>query len=164
MGSRGAASIAALCALAIASGCSAGQPKATAAEQRGPSTAERAGALSVSEFRVSGWRNGSFHYIPTLSVTAPASGRAVLVQRVDFTADDAGSRRLLKGVRYPAARRVQPGGTVDLVSDSAGQSVEIASPLALASVAVLVFYTDDAGQTGIVSARAKTQEVPLPKR
>ena len=157
---RGAASIAALLAAAIGAGCTTGQSPATAAERSGASSAGQASALAVTRFVISGWRDGSFHYVPTLSVTAPSAGRAVLVQRVDFTADDAGSRRLLKGVRYPAARRVQPGGTTDLVSEGAGESVEIDSPFALGSVAVLVFYTDDDGQTGIVSATAKIREVP----
>lgn len=125
------------------------------------STTERAATLSVTVFRISGWHDGSYHYVPTLSVTAPSTARAVLVQRVDFTADDAGVRRLLRGVRYAADRRVQPGGTVDLLSDAGpGESVEIDSPLALASVAALVFYTDDEGQSGIVSATARVPEVP----
>ena len=163
---QGAALTAALLAAAIGAGCTASQPPATAAQQSSSSPAERASALSVTRFDISGWRDGSFHYLPTLSVTAPSAGRAVLVQRVDFTADEAGSRRLLKGVRYPAARRVQPGGTTDLVSAAAGESVKIDSPLALGSVAVLVFYTDDEGQPGIVSATARIREmaVRLPRR
>jgi hypothetical protein len=166
MAMRRAVSIAALLAAAIGAGCTGSQPPAMLTQPPGASSAGRAGTLSVTEFSISGWRDGSFHYVPTLSVAAPSTGRAVLVQRVDFTADDAGSRRLLRGVRYPVARRVPPGGTADLVSDAAGEALEIDSPLALASVAVLVFYTDDDGQAGIVSAMAKIQEVVVraPKR
>ena len=111
----------------------------------------------MTAFHLSGWHDETFHYLPVLSVTAPSeSGRPVFVQRVDFTAEDAGSRRLLKGVRYAAAKRVQPGGTVELVSDvGAADPAEIASPLALASVSAIVFFTDDEGQTGIVSAVAR---------
>jgi hypothetical protein len=162
-----AASAAALLVAAIAAGCSNSHTATRAADTSRASSADRAGTLSVSQFRISGWRDASFHYLPTLSVTAPSTGGAVLVLRVDFTADDAGTRRLLKGVRYAAERRVQPGGTVDLVSEvGAGESVEIDSPLALPSVAALVFYTDDEGQTGIVSATASVPEVPSrpPKR
>ena len=91
----------------------------------------------------------------------PFDGRPVSVQRVDFTADDAGTRRLLKGVRYAAAQRVQPGDTIELVShDGAADQAEIASPLALASISAIVFFVDDEGQTGIVSAAARVPEVP----
>ena len=131
-------------------------PAARAADASSASSTERAGTLSVTAFRFSGWHDESFHYLPALSVTAPSTGRPVFVQRVDFTADDAGSRRLLKGVRYAAAQRVQPGGTVELVSDAgAADPAEIASPLALASISAIVFFTDDEGQPGIVSAVAR---------
>jgi hypothetical protein len=84
-----------------------------------------------------------------------------MVQRVDFTADDAGTRRLLKGVRYTTAQRVQPGGTVELVSNAGADApAEIASPLALTSISAIVFLSDDEGQTGIVSAAARVPEVP----
>ena len=112
-------------------------------------------------FRFSGWHDDSFHNLPALSVTAPSSGRPVLVQRLDFTADDPGSRRLLKGGRYETAQRVQPGGTVELVSDTgAADPAEIASALALDSISAIVFFTDDDGQTGIVSAAARLPDLP----
>ena len=140
---------------------------ATVIQQRGrltrraASSTDRAGTLSVTAFRFSGWHDESFHYLPALSVTAPSTGRPVFVQRVDFTADDAGGRRLLKGVRYAAAQRVQPGGTIELVSDAgAADPAEIVSPLALDSISAIVFFTDDEGQTGIVSAVARVPDVP----
>ncbi len=85
----------------------------------------------------------------------------MLVQRVDSTADDRGGRRLLKGVRYTTAQRVQPGGTVQLVSSTgAADPAEIALALALDSIAAIVFFTDEDGQTGIVSAAARVPELP----
>ena len=150
----------ALLGAAIAVACGDGRSAANAADASSASP-ERAGTLSVTSFRLSGWHDESFHYLPALSVTAPATGRPVLVQRVDFTADDAGTRRLLKGVRYATAQRVRPGGTVEIVSDTGpGGPAEIASPLALASIAAIVFYTDDEGQTGIVSAAVQVPGVP----
>jgi hypothetical protein len=159
---RAACATAVLCA-AIAPGCSGYQPaaSASAADPSSAHAIDRAGTLSVTAFRFSGWHDESFHYLPALSVTAPSNGRPVSVQRIDFTADDAGTRRLLKGVRYAAAQRVQPGSTVELVTDArAANPAEIASPLALASISAIVFFTDDEGQDGIVSAAAKVPDVP----
>jgi hypothetical protein len=159
-----AACAAALLSAAIAAGCSNGHDAARAADASSASSTDRtdrAGTLSVTTFRFSGWHDDSFHYLPALSVTAPSSGRPVLVQRVDFTADDPGSRRLLKGVRYATAQRVQPGGTVELVSNTgAADPAEIASALALDSISAIVFFTDDDGQTGIVSAATRVPDLP----
>lgn len=150
----------ALLSAAIAAGCSNGHEAARAADASSAPSTDRAGTLSVTTFRFSGWHDGSFHYLPALSVMAPSAGRAVFVQRVDFTADDSGSRRLLGGVRYAAAQRVQPGGTVELVSNTgAADPAEISSPLALDSISAIVFFTDDDGQTGIVSASARVPDV-----
>jgi hypothetical protein len=158
---NGHAACAALLSAAIAAGCGDGHPAASAAEASSASSTDRAGTLSVTAFRLSGWHDKSFHYLPALSVTAPSSGRPVFVERVDFTIDAAGTRRLLKGVRYAAAPRVQPGSTVELVSDSgATDPVELASPLALDSISAIVFFTDDAGQSGIVSAAARVDDMP----
>ena len=56
---------------------------------------------------------------------------------------------------------MQPGDTVELVSDAgAADPSEIASPLALASVSAIVFFTDDEGQPGIVSAVGRVPDVP----
>jgi len=151
----------ALLSAAIAAACRDSSPAARTTDASSASSIDRAGTLSVSAFRLSGWHDESFHYMPALSVTAPSTGRPVFVQRVDFTSDDAGTRRLLKGVRYAAAQRVQPGGTVELVSDAgAHDPTEIASPLALASISAIVFFTDDEGRTGIVSAVANVPGVP----
>ena len=153
----------ALLSAAIAAGCGTGQSTGSAAvDAASASTRDRAATLSVSTFRLSGWHDGTYHYLPALSVTAPPTGRAVLVQRVDFTTDDSGTRRLLKGVRYAASPRVHPGATVALVPQTgAADPVEIASPLALGSVSAIVFFTDDDGQAGIVSAAAGAPEVPV---
>ena len=160
MWTAGVAGATALLSAAIVVGCSTGQHAATAADESSASSNDRAGTLSVTTFRFSGWHDESCHYLPALSVTAPVTGRPVLVQRVDFTADDPGSRRLLKGVRYPTGLRVQPGGTVELVSNTGtAEPAEIASPLALGSISAIVFFADDDGQTGIVSAVARAPEV-----
>ena len=151
----------ALLSAAIAVGCGKGHDAARAADASSAASAVRAGTLTVTTFRFSGWHDDSFHYLPALSVTAPLSGRPVLVQRVDFTVDDPGSRRLLKGVRYATAPRVQPGGTVELVSNrGAADPAEIASALALDSISAIVFFTDEDGQTGIVSAAARVPDLP----
>jgi hypothetical protein len=153
--------MAVLCVV-IAAGCG-DRPSAVrrTGDASGASLPERAGTLAVTSFRLTGWHDESFHYLPALSVTAPESSRPVFVQRVDFTADDAGTRRLLKGVRYAAAQRVRPGGTVELVPDAgAVDAAEIASPLAIDSISAIVFFTDDAGRTGIVSAVARVPAVP----
>ena len=157
-----AACATALLSAAIAAGCSTGHSTGSAAvDASKAATTDRAATLSVSTFRLSGWHDGTYHYLPALSVTAPPTGRAVLVQRVDFTTDDSGTRRLLKGVQYAAALRVHPGGTVALVPHTgAADPVEIASPLALASVSAIVFFTDDDGETGIVSAAAGAPALP----
>src|SRR5687768_5657007 len=100
----------ATCAMALLcaafTGCSNTHSAARAADPSPASSTERAGTLSVTAFRFGAWHDETFHYLPALSVTAPATGRPVFVQRVDFTAEDAGTRRLLKGVRYAAALRV----------------------------------------------------------
>lgn len=149
----------ALLSAAIAAGCANGNPAAIPVDASSQSSSDRAGTLSVSALRFSGWHDESFHYLPALWVTAPSTGRPVFVERVDFTAEDAGTRRLLKGVRYAAAQRVQPGGTVQLVSD-AGDPTEIASPVALDSISAIVFFTDQDGQTGIVSTAAPAPDLP----
>lgn len=155
-----AACAASLLSVAIAFGCIDIRPAAEA-EGSNASLAERAGTLSVTTFRLSGWHDESFHYLPALSVTAPPIGRRVFVERVDFTADDTGATRLLKGIRYDAVQQVQPGGTIELVSDSGGADpAEIRSPLALASISAIVFFTDDEGHSGIVSGAARVPEVP----
>jgi hypothetical protein len=152
-----------LCA-AIAAGCNSNQPAAEAADRSSASVpdrrSDRAGTISVAAFRFTGWQDESFHYLPALSVSAPSTGRPVLVHRIDFTADDAGARRLLKGVRYTAGQRVEPGSTVVLVPEAATvEQAEISSPLALDSVSAIIFFTDDDGQTGIVSAVARVPDV-----
>lgn len=156
MRTRTAAGAAALCA--VLAGCRNTHSAESAAEPSSESSTGRAATLSVTTFRFSGWHDESFHYLPALSVTAPATGRPVFVQRVDFTAEDAGTRRLLKGIRYAAAPRVQPGGTIELVSKA--DPAEITSPVAVAFISAMVFFTDDEGQTGIISTAASTPHVP----
>jgi hypothetical protein len=154
----GSAACATALLCAALAGCSDTQSAESTENPPRASSTGRAGTLSVTEFRFSGWHDETFHYLPALSVTAPAIGRPVFVQRVDFTAEDAGTRRLLKGVRYAAAPRVQPGGTVELVSQA--EPAEITSPLAVAFISAIVFFTDDEGQTGIISTAASTPQVP----
>jgi hypothetical protein len=161
MGIERAACATALLSAAIAAGCGNSHSTGSAAVDASRASTERAGTLSVTMFRLNGWHDGTYHYLPALSVTAPPTGRPVLVQRVDFTTDDSGSRRLLKGVRYAAAPRVHPGGTVALVPQTAAADpAEIESPLGLTSISATVFFTDDDGQTGIVSAAAGAPRVP----
>ena len=149
-----------LLSAAIAAGCRNHHSTADAAEASGASPGVRVGTLSVTAFRFTGWHDDRFHYVPALSVAASASGRPVLVQRVDFTAEDAGARRLLKGVRYAAAPRVQPGGSLELLTDSdAADQAEIDSPSALGIISAFIFFTDDQGQSGVVSAAARVPDV-----
>lgn len=151
----------ALLSAAIAAGCGGTHSAATAADESNASSTDRAATLSVTAFKFSGWRDESFHYLPALTVAAPSAGRPVFVQRVDFTVDEAGTRRLLKGVRYATPQRVQPGGIIELVSDEATvDPAEIDSPVALTSISVIVFFTDDEGRAGIVSAAARAPDVP----
>lgn len=155
------AACAAVLSAAFATGCLNGSSAAKAAEAANAPTPESAGTLSVTALRFSGWHDESFHYVPELSVTAPPTGRPVLVQRVDFTDDASGTRHLLKGIPYQKAPRVQPGNTVELVSDTdmAGRT-EIASPFPLASISVIVLFVDDEGQSGLVSAVTRVPEIP----
>jgi hypothetical protein len=150
----------ALLVATIAIGCSPRSPEATVAEASSASPAAQAATLSVTALRFSGWHDETFHYLPALSVTAPAGGRPVFVQRVDFTAEDAGTRRLLKGIRYDAPQRVQPGKTVELISDDAADRSEIPTPVALEAISAIVFFADDEGRTALVSAAAKVPDVP----
>jgi hypothetical protein len=151
---------AALMSAAIAMGCSNGPARTPdGAGAVSAHALERAGTLSVSALDFNGWHDGNFHYLPTLTVTAPSAGRAVFVQRVDFTTEATGASRLLKGIRYEGARRVQPGGSVALVPDGRSDSAEIVSPLALASISAIVFFVDEAGQSGVVSASRTVQQV-----
>jgi hypothetical protein len=152
-----AACVAVLLSAAIVAGCNTRDPVARAADASSASSTGLTGTLSVTALRFSGWHDESFHYMPALSVTAPSTGRPVFVQRVDFTAEDAGARRLLRGVRYATARRVQPGGTVELAE--AADQAEIVFPIALGSISAIIFYTDEEGQTGIVSASASAPAV-----
>jgi hypothetical protein len=151
----------ALLSATVVTGCGSGNTAAGAGGSSERVYANRAGTLSVSAFRVSGWQDESFHYLPALSVAAPSSGRPVFVQRVDFTAEDAGARRLLKGIRYATSKRVPPGSAVDLVTGAeSADPPEIASPIVLTSITAIVFFSDDEGQTGIVSASAFTPKLP----
>ena len=166
MRSKHAACAAALVPAAIVLACSGSHSATTVVDAAGATGTERAGTLSVSMLRVSGWHDERFHYLPDLSVTAASPGRAVAVQRVDFTVDDAGSRHLLRGVQYAAPPRVQPGHTIDLVpaGDSTDRA-EITSSSALTSISATVFFTDDQGQTGLVSIAtgvpAVSERVPV---
>ena len=149
-----------LLSAAIAAGCRHADSTAGTAEASGASPDGRAGTLSVTAFRFTGWHDDRFHYVPALSVAAPASGRPVFVQRVDFTADDTGARRLLKGVRYAAPRGVQPGGSVELLADpDAADQAEIDSPFALGFISAFISCIDDQGQAGIVSAAARVPDI-----
>lgn len=150
---------------AIGVACSNSHPAASTPDVSNPISTERAGTLSVAAFRFSAWHDEAYHYLPVLSVAAPATGRPVFVQRVDFTADDAGARRLLKGIRYEVPVRIEPGSTVELVSNAgAANPPEIASPLGLVTIAAVIFFADDEGRTGIVSAAAKVSDLPMARR
>lgn len=156
-----AACAAVLLSAAVVLGCGGRSTVPDAEASSAPESGDRAGSLSVRAFRVSGWYDDGFHYLPALSVAAASGSRPVFVQRVDFTAEDAGARRLLTGIRYPASKRVAPGAAVDLVADQTSTDPpEIASPVALALISATVFFSDDNGQTGILTASAFTPSVP----
>jgi hypothetical protein len=149
----------ALLTLSLSAGCGGKNPVApTAAPGVSPSPSQDlTNALSVTDFSLQGWRDGSFHYLPTMSVSVPPTGGSVTVQRVDFATSNSGATTHLTGVVFVSPPHVvSPGGTLNLFNNNS--PMEIISPVALASITATVSFTSDAGQTGTV---AITENAPL---
>src|SRR5204863_733269 len=147
-------------AAAIAAGCGNKNPAApTVATSMPPAApANPTGALSISAFSLSGWYDGTFHFVPTVSVAAPSTGRTVNVQRLAFTTEKAGVTSTMGGIAFGSPRRVVlPGATIDLLKGL--DPLEMTSPVALASIMATVFFTDDEGQPGSVTAAADVPPV-----
>jgi hypothetical protein len=139
-------------ALSLSAGCSGTNPAApTAAPSRPPSTSQDlTNAMSVTGFSLQGWRDSSFHYLPTISVSVPPAGSSLTVQRVDFGTSNNGATTHLTGVVFVKPPHVvAPGGTLNLFDNNS--PMEIISPVALASIMATVSFTSDAGQTGTVA-------------
>src|SRR4029078_12274076 len=52
-------------------------------------------ALSRREFSLQGWHDDVFHYLPSVSVSAPSTGATVNVQRLDFRTSNGGAHTRL---------------------------------------------------------------------
>jgi hypothetical protein len=113
-------------------------------------------ALSVTAFSLQGWQDGTFHYLPTVSVSVPSTGSTVYVQRVDFTTSKSGATTRLTGIAFGSPQRVvSPGGTLDLFKGL--PPLEITSSVALASITATVSFTTGVDPIGSV---ALTEDVP----
>jgi hypothetical protein len=144
--------------LSLSAGCRGKNPAApTAAPGPPPPTSENlTNALSLTDFSLTGWHDGTFHYLPTVSVSAPSTGGTVYVQRVAFMTSTSGAPTNLAGILFGSPRRVvSPGGTLDLLKGVS--PVEITSPVALASITATVSFNNEVGQTGTV---AVTEDAP----
>ena len=127
--------------LSLSAGCGKNPAAPTSASGMPSSTSQSlSNALSVREFSLQGWQDGTFHYLPTVSVSVPSTGSTVYVQRVDFTTSKSGVTTRLTGIAFGSPQRVvSPGGTLDLLKGM--PPVEIASPVALASITATVSFT-----------------------
>jgi len=144
--------------LSLSAGCRGKNPAApTAASGPPPPTSENlTNALSLTDFSLTGWHDGTFHYLPMVSVSAPSTGGTIYVQRVAFTTSTSGAPTNLVGILFGSPRRVvSPGGTLDLFKGVS--PVEITSPVALASITATVSFNNEVGETGTV---AVTEDAP----
>ena len=149
----------ALLTLSLSAGCGGKNPVSPTAAPAvsPPPSQDLTNALSVTDFSLQGWQDGMFHYLPTLSVSVPSTGRSVTVQRVDFSTSNNGATARLTGVVFVSPEHVvAPGSTLDLFHQSS--PLEIVSPTALASITGTVTFVNDANQTGSV---AITRNPPL---
>jgi hypothetical protein len=150
----------AILTLSMAAGCAKNPAAPTAGAGQPSSTfGNLTSALSVTEFSVQGWQDNVFHYLPTVSVSVPATGDTVYVQRVDFSTSSSGATTRLGGIAFGTPQLVvSPGGTLDLFKGT--PPAEITSPAGLASITATVFFANGVGQTGSL---AVTKDVaPLP--
>jgi hypothetical protein len=129
------------------------------AVRESPGQTALGGGLAVSSFGLTGWKDESFHYRPTLSVTVPSEARPVFVQQIDFTAVVGGRSTSVGGLRYGVAKLVGPGQTLDLMTDSSYGSVAIVTAEPLGTVMVTVSYADETGIAGTATANAETPDV-----
>jgi hypothetical protein len=129
------------------------------AVRESPGQTALGGGLTVTSFNLTGWKDESYHYLPTLSVTVPSDARPVFVQEVGFTAVVGGRSTSVGGVRYGVGKLVGPGQTLDLMTDPPRRSVAIVTAEAVGTVTVTVSYADAAGVAGTATANAETPDV-----
>jgi hypothetical protein len=142
--------------LSLSAGCSQNPSAPTTVSAPSSTSPNLSNALSITEFSLQGWQDGIFHYLPTVSVSAPSTGGTVDVARVEFTASNGVTTTRLTGIVFGMPRRVAaPGDTVDLFKGM--PPVEITSSVALTSITATVTFTNGAGQAGTV---AVTKDAP----
>jgi hypothetical protein len=110
----------------------------------------RPNTLLIVAFVVTGWHDGRFHYLPTVSVSPGANGGAVDVLEVSFERSAAGVTVPVQSVRYPVPRRVTSGSTHELIEGR----IEIVSSTRLEHLSVAVAFVDETGRPGTVRAQA----------
>src|SRR6478672_7625512 len=131
----------ALLTLLLSAACGGKNPVAPTAAPAvsPPPSQDLTNALAVTDFRLEGWQDGVFHYLPTLSVSVPPTGSSVTVQRVDFYTSNSAAPTHLTGVVFVSPPHiVAPGSTLDLFHQSS--PLEIVSPTALASITGTVTF------------------------
>ena len=119
--------------LSLSAGCGRNPAAPTVASGTPSSTSQGLShALSMTEFSLQGWHDDVFHYLPSVSVSAPSTGATVNVQRIDFSTSNGGATTRLAGIVFGIPQRVvSPGGTLDLLTGV--PPVEITSQGALAT-------------------------------
>jgi hypothetical protein len=119
------------------------------------------GSLAITAFSVSGWYDGTFHYV-LAGLSVAASDRSDLVlQRVAFTGSQGGVITPVAGITFGTPSRNLPAGTaIDLAKDQALSTTEFKSPGALTSVTVTVYFVDPAGHIGSVAADTVVPATP----
>jgi hypothetical protein len=152
--------IAAILTLLLSAGCANNPAAPTSGVGQPSSTSQNlTDALSVTEFSLQGWQDNLFHYLARLSVSVPATGDTVYVQRVDFTTSNSGATTRLAGIAFGSPQRVvSPGGTLDLFKGI--PPVEVTSPVGLASITATVFFTNGVGQTGSLTVTRDLSPLP----
>ena len=150
--------------LSVAAACTrtpmqptAGQPAAAAVSN----PAALNGSLAITAFSVSGWYDGTFHYV-LAGLSVAASDRSdLLLQRVAFTGSQGGVITPVAGVTFGTPARNLPAGTaMDLAKDQALSTTEFKSSGALSSVTVSVYFIDAAGHHGSVAADTVVPATP----
>jgi hypothetical protein len=144
--------------LSLSAGCGRNPAAPTVASGTPSSTSQGlSNALSMTEFSLQGWHDDVFHYLPSVSVSAPSTGATINVQRIDFSTSNGGATTRLAGIVFGIPQRVvSPGGTLDLLTGM--PPVEITSQGALATITATVFFTSGADAPRSV---AVTRDAPL---
>jgi hypothetical protein len=117
---RPIACVAGLVALTHLIGCSGTPTQPTPHPpivQAGSTSTEPAGGLSIQAFSITGWYDGTFHYLPGVLAVAASDSSDLYVERIEFTANQGGVNRPLAGITFGSPRRVPAGSIVDLMKD-----------------------------------------------